>query len=70
MERITITEITEGVENRNNWLEIRFGYNDDQIQYIEKTGIYTENIEGEEIQRNDTVGYSYKLYARRSPFIL
>ena len=53
VERITITEITEGVENRNNWLEIRFGYNDDQIQYIEKTGIYTENIEGEEIQ-NET----------------
>ena len=27
VERITITEVTEGVENRNNWLEIRFGYN-------------------------------------------
>ena len=54
MERITITEVTEGVENRNNWLEIRFGYNDNQIQYIEKTGIYTENIEGEEIQ-NETI---------------
>lgn len=54
VECITITEVTEGVENRNNWLEIRFGYNDNQIQHIEKTGIYTENIEGEEIQ-NETI---------------
>ena len=54
VERIIITEVTEGMENRNNWLEFRFGYNGEQIQYIEKIGIYTENIEGEEIQ-NGTI---------------
>lgn len=32
VERIIITEVTEGVENRNDWLEFRFFYNGDQIQ--------------------------------------
>lgn len=49
VERITITEVTEGIENRNHWQELRFGYNNDRIQYIEKIGVYTENIEGEEV---------------------